>query len=67
MLSVSQNAYIDKLDDLVNKWTYHTKIKMKPVNLKSLVKALMIKIRNLKLVLMLKHQNIKMFLQMVTL
>ena len=75
MLSVSQNAYIDKLDDIEHKWTYQRTIKMKPVNLKSntythiliLGKALMIKIRNLKLVLMLKHQNIKMFLQKVTL
>ena len=35
MLSVSQNAYIDKLDDIEHKWTYQRTIKMKPVNLKS--------------------------------
>ena len=37
MTSVSKNAYIDKLDDIVNKYnnTYHSTIKMKPVNVKS--------------------------------
>ena len=31
MTSISKNVYIDKLDDLVNKYndTYHSKIKMK--------------------------------------
>ena len=35
--SVSKNLYIDKLDDIVNKHsnTYHSTIKMKPVNIKS--------------------------------
>ena len=35
MTSVSKNVYIDKLDDIVNKYnnTYRT-IKMKPVNVK---------------------------------
>ena len=35
--SVSKNIYIDKLDDIVNQYnnTYHSKIKMKPVNVKS--------------------------------
>ena len=49
--------YIDKLDDAVNKYNnkYHSKIKMKPVDVKkthilALVKKLMIKILNLKLV-----------------
>ena len=34
--SVSKNVYIDKLDDIVNKYnnTYHSTIKMKPVNVK---------------------------------
>ena len=34
MTSVSKNTYIDKLDDIVNKYnnTYHWTIKMKPVN-----------------------------------
>ena len=37
MTSVSKNAYIDKLDDIVNKFnnTYHNTIKMKPVDVKS--------------------------------
>ena len=35
--SVSKNVYIDKLDDIVNKYnnTWHSTIKMKPVNVKS--------------------------------
>ena len=34
---VSKNVYIDKLDDIVNKWnnTYRSTIKMKPANVKS--------------------------------
>ena len=37
MTSISTNAYVDKLDDIVNKYnsTHHRTIKMKPVNLKS--------------------------------
>ena len=37
MTSISKNVYIDKLDDIVNKYnnTYHRTIKMKPVNVKS--------------------------------
>ena len=37
MTSVSKNVYIDKLDDIVNKYnnTYHSTIKMKPVDVKS--------------------------------
>ena len=36
MTSVSKNVYIDKLDDIVNKYdnTYHRTIKMKPVDIK---------------------------------
>ena len=36
MTSISQNGYIDKLDDIVNKYnnTYHRTIKMKPVDVK---------------------------------
>ena len=36
MNSVSKNVYIDKLDNIVNKYntTYHRTIKMKPVNVK---------------------------------
>ena len=37
MTSVSKNVYIDKLDDIVNKYnnTYHNTNKMKPVTVKS--------------------------------
>ena len=37
MTSVSKYVYIDKLDDIVNKYnnTYHVTIKMKPVDVKS--------------------------------
>ena len=37
MTSVSKYVYIDKLDDIVNKYnnTYHDTIKMKPVDVKS--------------------------------
>ena len=36
MTSISKNVYIDKLDDIVNKYnnTYHSTIKMKPVDIK---------------------------------
>ena len=35
--SISKNAYIDKLDDIANKYnsTYHSTIKLKPVDVKS--------------------------------
>ena len=37
MTSISKNVYIDKLDDIVNKYnnTYNRSIKMKPVDVKS--------------------------------
>ena len=37
MTSISKNAYIDKLDDIVNRYsnTCHITIKMKPVHVKS--------------------------------
>ena len=36
MISISKNVYIDKLDDIVNECndTYHTTIKMKPIDVK---------------------------------
>ena len=36
MTSISKNVYINKLDDIVNKYnnTYHTTIKMKPIDVK---------------------------------
>ena len=37
MTSVSKNAYIDKLDDIIDEYnnTYHRAIKMKPVDVKN--------------------------------
>ena len=37
MTSVSKNVYIDKLDDILNKYnnTYHSTTKMKPIDVKS--------------------------------
>ena len=36
MISISKNVYIDKLNDIVNEYnnTYHTTIKMKPIDVK---------------------------------
>ena len=36
MISISKNVYIDKLDDIVNKYnnSYHRTTKMKPVHVK---------------------------------
>ena len=62
MTSISKNMYIDKLDNIINKYnnTYHSTIKIKPVDERSsLVKKLITKIRNLKLVILLEFQNIK--------
>ena len=77
MTSVSKNVYIDKLDDIIDKYNdkYHSTIKMKAVEVKSntyldyskVVKKLMIKILNLKLVIMLEYQNIIFFLKKFTL
>ena len=57
MTPISQNVYIDKLDDIVNKYnnTYHrTYIDSRKE---------MIKILNLKLMILLEYQIIKRFLQ----
>ena len=37
MTAISKNVYIDKLDDIVNKYNnaYHSTIKMKPIDIKS--------------------------------
>ena len=77
MTSVSKNVYIDKLDDIFDKYndTYHSTIKIKPVEVKlntyngcsKMVKKLMIKILNLKLVIMLEYQNVIIFLKKFTL
>ena len=59
LTSTSKNVYIDKLDNIVQKYnnTYHTSITMKPIDVKDstyidLKKKVMIKILNLKLVIM---------------
>ena len=74
MASISKNVSIDKSDDIVNKYinTYHSTIKMKPVDKRwntyiSSNKKLIIKILNLELAILFKHQNIKIFLQKVIL
>ena len=55
MTSISKDVYIDKLDDIVNKYnnTHHSTIKMKPVDVKSSTYT----------VILLEYQNIKTFLQ----
>ena len=37
MISISKNVYINKLDDIVNEYdnAYHTRIKMKPIDIKN--------------------------------
>ena len=71
---VSKSGYIDKLDDIVNKYnnTYHSTIKIKHSDVKSNTymyssKKIKDKIANLKLVIMLEYQNTKLFLQNITL
>ena len=70
MTSTSKNVYIDKLDDIFNRYinTYHSAIKMKPVDVKSSAyngsgKELITKILNLKLVIQLEYQKINTFLK----
>ena len=62
MTSVSKNIYIDKLDDIVNKYNnaYHSTIKMKLVNVKSYTyinssREINEKNLNLKLVVLLEY------------
>ena len=69
-----KNVYIDKLDDILNKYNniYHSTIKMKPLDIKSStyiysITKKVIEILNLKLVILLKCQNIKIFFQNVIL
>ena len=68
MTSVSKNVYIDKLDDIVNKYnnTHHSTIKMKPFDVKLstyINSSKEINDTELKLVISLEYQNIKTFLQ----
>ena len=59
MTAISKNVYIDKLNDIVKEYnnTYHTSVKMKPVDVTdntqiNFLKKLIIKILNLRLVIM---------------
>ena len=70
MTSILKNVYVNKLDDIVDKYnnTYHRTIKMKPVDVNPSIyiyfnKKIIRKVLNLKLVIMLEYQNIKIFLQ----
>ena len=70
MTSVSKNVFIDKLDDIVDRHnnTYHSTIKMRPVDVKSSTyinssEEINDEDPNLKLVVLLEYQNIKTFLQ----
>ena len=74
MVSVSKNVYIDKLDEIDNEYnnTYHSTIKMKPVDAKSNTyinssKEINDKNPKCKVGCNVEHQNIRMFLQNVTL
>ena len=64
MTPISKNVYIDLLDDIVNKYgnTYHSTIKIKPVDVKSNTyinfnKEINNKILNLKLVILLEYKT----------
>ena len=48
MASISKNVYIDKLDEIVNKYnnTYHRTIKLKPVDVKPTFLFLMSLMKN---------------------
>ena len=70
MTSMSESVYIDKLVDIVNEYsnTYHSKIRMKPIDVNSdtyidFNKEIDEKKR---LVILLEYQNIKMLLQKET-
>ena len=69
MTSTSKNLYIDKFDDIVNKYnnTYHKTITMKPVDVNPSMYIDFNRENNMggpefKLEIMLKYQNIKTFL-----
>ena len=67
MISISKNVYIDKLDEIVNKYnnTYHTITKIKPVDvcILTLIRKIIRKILHLKLAIVEEYQNIRTFLQ----
>ena len=70
MASISRNVFIDKSNDIINKYsnTYHKTNKMKVDDVKSSTyidssKEINDKVLNLKLVILLEYQNIKRLLQ----
>ena len=70
MTSVSKNVYIDKLDDIVNKYidTYHSTIKLISANVKLSTyidssKEIDDQDLNIKSIILLEYQNIKTFLE----
>ena len=70
MTSVSKNVYIDKLDDIVNKYNnaYQSTIKTKLIDVKSkpyidFSEGVNDEDPKFKIVILLEHQNIKTFLQ----
>ena len=70
MTSISKNVYIDKLDDIGNKYsnTYHRRIKMKPVGVKLSTyidssEEISDKDRKFKIGNILRISNIKTFLK----
>ena len=68
MKLISKNVHIYKLKDIVNKYsnTYHNTIKMKPVDVKSiLIKKIIKKILDLKLVTTQEYRNMNILLQKV--
>ena len=74
MASVSKKVYIDKLEDIVNKYsnTYHSTIEMEPVNIKANTyldssKEINNKDPKFNIFILLKYQNVKMILQKITL
>ena len=74
LTSISKNAYVDKLDDLASEYnnTYHSTIKMKPVDVKPNTyidssREINNKDSKFKLVILLEYLNVKIFLQKITL
>ena len=72
MTSISKNVYIDKLDDIFNKYinTYHSAIRIYTYNTyiqyytyNGSGKELITKILNLKLIIQLEYQKINTFLK----
>ena len=67
ILQCQKNVYIDKLDDIINN-TYHSTIKMKPLDIKPSThigssKEINYQDLNLKLVILLEYQDIRTYSQ----